>query len=176
MNMSSNSTRMKITVWQALDMVPIYSSEWHISWTNAMVATFNFVAVTSCRRFSCKYSILLFIIQCLEILLWAQLSVESLSDNSNITFVIYHQNNLVKLNLHHKYLVIIYVSPNMTKKFTILFYWQILYIPHFHGNKFEIFHIQFYTRINYAWWSTSILVTDDKSSWSNFCQNNAENF
>ena len=41
MNMSFSSIQMKITVWQALDMVHIYSSEWLISWTNATVAIFN---------------------------------------------------------------------------------------------------------------------------------------
>ena len=36
-------------------------------------------------------------------------------------------------------------SYNMTPKLTRIFYWQILYIPHFHGNTFEFDHIeQFY--------------------------------
>ena len=44
MNMSYSTTQMKIIVWPALDMVHIYSNGWLISWTNALAATFNFVA------------------------------------------------------------------------------------------------------------------------------------
>ena len=66
---------------------------------------------------------------------------KSLGDTFNFCYL---SPTLVKLNSRHEYLVVIDSSWRVNSQ--RLFYWQILYIPHFHGNKFEFDQIgKFYS-------------------------------